>query len=374
MKISRSFILLLLVISAVAAWRYFPKSGTTEKAPEKKRPVPVTTAAVSARDVPIWLTGLGTVQPYQKVTVRPQVSGALDQIHFTEGQIVKEGDTLAIIDPRPYESLLAQAKAKVAQTAAQLSNARQNLERVRSLTKSGAESRQLLEEMEATEAQFSAQEQADNAAVQAAQLNLDFTTVKAPINGRTGLRLIDKGNLVTTNQENGLVVISQLQPISVIFTLPQNNLPAIRKRIAEDPSEALVQALTDDGKVLAEGKLSLIDNEIDINSGTLKLKATFPNDDMVLWPGQFLNSRLLVETRRQALVVPTQAISAGLDGPFVYRVKTDQKVEPRTVKPGPQVEGVTIIEEGLENGESIVTDGQSKLQPGTSVSIQSPKP
>jgi len=228
--------------------------------------------------------------------------------------------------------------------------------------------------MEATVAQFSAQEQADEAAIQAAQLNLDFTTVKAPITGRTGLRLIDKGNLVTTNQESGLVVISQLQPISVIFTLPQNNLPAIQKRISQDPSEATVQALTDDGKVLAEGKLSLIDNEIDTSSGTLKLKATFPNSDMALWPGQFLSSRLLVETRKQVLVIPTQAISAGLDGQFVYRVKDDHTVEPRNVKTGPQVEGITIIEEGLETGESIVLDGQSKLQPGSSVSTQSPKP
>jgi multidrug efflux system membrane fusion protein len=376
MKFHRIFLLVLLVPCVPIAWHFLPV-GSREKAPrapEGKRPVPVTTVAVTTRDVPIWLTGLGTVQAYNKVTVRPRVSGVLDKINFTEGQIVKEGDVLAVIDPRPYESLLAQAKAKVAQTQAQLGNARQTLDRVNGLVKSGAESRQVVDQMEANVAQFSAQEQADVAAVEAAQLNLDFTTVKAPISGRTGVRMIDQGNLVTASQEGGLVVVSQFQPISVIFTLPQDSLPALRKRILEETEKPVVQSLDDDGRILGEGKMALIDNEIDINSGTLKVKATFPNSELTLWPGQFLNARVLVETRKHAVVVPTQVITAGLDGPFVYIVKADKTVEARNVKPGPRVDEITLIEEGLKSGEEIVLDGQSKLQPDAAISIQPSKP
>ncbi|MEO8617275.1 MAG: efflux RND transporter periplasmic adaptor subunit [Luteolibacter sp.] len=369
MKFSRLFLFLLFAVGIVLAWLLLPKSGKTANAPKEGKSVPVTTVAASARDVPIWLTGLGTVQAYNKVTIRPRVAGVLDRINFTEGQIVSEGDVLAVIDPRPYESLLAQAKAKVAQTTAQLSNANKDMDRIGQLVKSGAATRQLLDQLEASVAQFTAQQQADVAAQQSAQLDLDFTTVKAPIAGRTGVRLIDQGNLVTASQEGGLVVISQFQPISVVFTLPQDSLPAIRKRMLADSSELTVQALTDEGQILGEGKLALIDNEIDVNSGTLKLKATFPNTDEALWPGQFLNARVLVETRRQAVVVPTQVITAGLDGPFVYIVKADKTVEPRNVKPGPRVDEITIVEDGLKTGEEVVLDGQSKLQPGARISI-----
>lgn len=378
MKLNQLFVAIVLIIGIVLAWRFLPTNhgppGKAPKAPDAKRSVPVTETVAANRDVPIWLSGLGTVQAYNKVTIRPRVSGVLDRINFTEGQTVKEGDVLAIIDPRPYESLLAQAQAKVAQTAAQLANANKDLDRTDKLVKSGAATRQLLDQLEANVAQFTAQQQADTAAQQAAELNLEFTTVKAPIAGRTGVRLIDQGNLVTASQDGGLVVISQFQPISVIFTLPQDSLPAIRKRMLEDPSGLTVQALTDDKQLLAEGKLALIDNEIDINSGTLKLKATFPNTDLTLWPGQFLTARLLVETRQQAVVLPTQVITAGLDGPFVYIVKPDQTVAPRNVKPGPQVDDITVIEEGLKSGERVVLDGQSKLQPGARVVIQPSKP
>ncbi|MES2438455.1 MAG: efflux RND transporter periplasmic adaptor subunit [Verrucomicrobiota bacterium] len=375
MKFHRILLLVLLVLGVLIAWRFLPTTSekNASKAPEGKRPVPVTTVAAATRDVPIWLSGLGTVQAYNKVTIRPRVSGVLDKINFTEGQIVNEGDVLAVIDPRPYESLLAQAKAKVAQTEAQLGNARQALDRSTSLVKTGAESRQVLDQAEANVAQFAAQQQADTAAVEAAQLNLDFTAVKAPISGRTGVRLIDQGNLVTASQDGGLVVVSQFQPISVIFTLPQDSLPALRKRLLGETEKPMVQSLNDEGQILAEGKMALIDNEIDINSGTLKLKATFPNTDLTLWPGQFLNARVLVETRKQAVVVPTQVITAGLDGPFVYIVKADKTVEPRNVKPGPRVDEITIIEEGLKAGEEIVLDGQSKLQPGAGITIQPSK-
>ncbi len=373
MKYARPFLLIFIALSVVAAWYFRPQTNNAAKAPEGKKSVPVVTMSAEERDIPIWLTGLGAVQAYNKVTIRPRVGGVLDRIHFTEGQSVKEGDVLAIIDPRPYESLLAQAKAKVAQTSAQLANAEKDMERNDKLVKSGAVSQQILEQLEANVAQITAQKQADIAAMESAQLDLDFTTVKAPIAGKSGMRLIDQGNLVTANQDGGLVVISQFQPISVVFTLPQSNLPAIRKKLTTDAPELTVEALTDEGQVLAEGKLALIDNEIDVNSGTMKLKASFPNTDQALWPGQFLSARVLVETRKMAVVIPTQAITAGLNGPFVYVVKTDSTVEPRNVKPGPQVNEITIIEEGLKSGEQVVIDGQSKLQPGAPVSIQPKK-
>lgn len=374
MKFSRLLVLFLLIVAVGLAWYFFPRAEKNAKAPEGKKTVAVTVVDAAAQDVPIWLTGLGTVQAFNKVTVRPRVSGVLDKIHFTEGQLVKEGDVLATIDPRPYQAMLSQAKAKAAQTAAQLSNANKELERTGTLVKTGAASRQLLDQLEANVAQFTAQQQADAAALEAAQLDLDFTTVKAPIAGRTGVRLIDQGNLVTASQDSGLVVISQFQPISVIFTLPQDSLPAIRKRMLENPAELTVQAMSNEGQVLGEGRLALIDNEIDVNSGTLKMKATFPNNDQALWPGQFLNARVLVEMRKQAVVTPTQVITAGLDGPFVYRVKPDLTVEPRNVKLGPQVGEITLIEEGLQPGEQVVLEGQSKLQPGARISIQPSKP
>ncbi len=373
MKFSRLLFIVFLMIVVGGVWFFLPKSEKVGKVPEERKNVPVMVTTAVEQDVPIWLSGLGTVHAFNKVTIRPRVSGVLDKVDFTEGQIVKAGDVLATIDPRPYQSLLAQATAKAGQTAAQLDNANKESERTGNLVKSGAESRQLLDQLQANVAQLTAQQQADTAAVEAAQLNLDFTTVKAPIAGRTGIRLIDQGNLVTASQEGGLVVISQFQPISVIFTLAQDNLPVIRKRMLGDSSNLVVQALDDNGETLAEGTLALIDNEIDISSGTLKLKATFLNSDQVLWPGQFLNARLLVETRKKAVVVPTQAISSGLNGPFVYHVKDDQTVEPKDVKLGPQVDGVTLIEDGLKPGEKIVLEGQNKLKPGAHISIQSSK-
>jgi multidrug efflux system membrane fusion protein len=373
MKYVRLILLLMLAIGGVAVWRTLQKKDDATKAPDPKKSIPVTTITADVRDVPIWFTGLGTVQAYNKVTIRPRVGGVLDHINFTEGQTVNEGDILATIDPRPYESHLAEAQAKVAQTAAQLTNAIKEVERNDKLVKSGAVSHQLLDQLEANVAQLTAQKQADMAAMNTAQLDLDFTTVKAPIAGKTGMRLIDQGNLVTASQDGGLVVISQIRPISVVFTVPQDNLTAIRKRMSIDPSELTVQAMTNDGQVLAEGKLALIDNEIDVNSGTLKLKATFPNTDETLWPGQFLNARVLVETRMKAVVIPTQVITAGLNGPLVYLVKPDLTVEARTVKPGPEMDGFTLIEEGLDTGEQVVLEGQNKLQPGSHVSIQPAK-
>lgn len=375
MKFLRTLVFLLLALAAFAAWHFLPKflPGKPPAAKAGPKTVPVTTTVAETRNVPIWLSGLGTVQAFNTVTIRPRVGGALEEVNFTEGQAVKAGDVLARIDPRPYQSVLDQAKAKRAQSATQLANARRELERVDKLVGTGAESRRRYEELEANVGQLAAQEQADAATVGAAELDLEFTAVKAPIAGRTGVRLIDPGNLITAGQNSGLVVITQLQPVSVILTLPQEHLPAIRKRMLADKTPLTVQTLADDGRMFAEGKLELIDNQIDVTSGTLRLKATFPNDDLALWPGQFVTARVLVDTRNQAIVVPTPVVQAGLDGPFAYVVKADKTVEARNLKAGPRVGEVTVIEDGLKAGEQVVLDGQSKLQPGAAITLQSQK-
>lgn len=368
---SRWPILLTLILAGAAGAHFLKRPAATAKPADGKKPaVPVVAAAVKAEDVPIWLTGLGTVQAFNTVTLRPRVSGALEKMAFTEGQDVKAGDLLARIDPRPYQSALDQAEAKQAQAAAQLASARNDLNRASQLVGSGAESRGKFDELKATSDRFTALEQESRAAAAAAKLDLEFTEVRAPISGRTGVRLVDEGNLVTANQTGGLVVITQLEPIAVMVSLPQENLTALQTRMKANPAPVVIQVVGDDEKVLAEGKLEMIDNQIDTTTGAIRLKASFDNKDHVLWPGQFVSARVLVDTRMQAVVVPTEVIQAGLDAPFAYVIKTDQTVEPRNLRPGPRSGAVTIIEEGLRAGEQVVTDGQSKLQPGASVVIQ----
>lgn len=369
-------LILIALVGGWLGWRFLAKPRATAKpaaaAGAGARGVPVVTVVVSSRDVPIWLSGLGTVQAFNSVTIRPRVNGTLDQVNFIEGQSVKAGDILARIDPRPYQSAFDQAKARKAQDDAQLANARRERDRVKELVASDAESQRLLDQQEASVLQYTALVQAGQAAVDAAQLDLDFTTVRSPIAGRTGVRMVDAGNLVTANQGGGIVVVAQLQPVSVMFNVPQQNLPAMRQRMSADSSPVLVKALAMDGAVLGEGKLELMDNQIDTTTGTLRLKATFANDDLSLWPGQFVSSRVLVETRSQAMVVPAEVVQAGIDGPFIYVVKTDDTVEARPIKTGPTVDGFTVIEKGLRVGEQVVRAGQSKLQPGVRIAREKP--
>lgn len=370
MKVRLLFLLPLgLVGTAGLAWLYAAKQEPAAKSAPAPAGVPVVAAVASRQDVPIWLSGLGTVQASRTVTVHPRVNGALEQVNFVEGQAVKAGDILARIDPRPYESALEQARARKAQDEAQLANALRERDRIRELVESNAESRRALDQQEAAVVQYTALVQAGQAAVGAAQLDLDFTTVRSPIAGRTGIRLIDAGNLIPAASGSGIVVVAQLQPVAVVFALPQQHLPALRRRMAADPSPLPVQALAEDGAVLAEGKLELIDNQIDAATGTLRLKALFPNADFSLWPGQFVSARVLVEIQRQAIVVPSQVVQAGLDGPFAYVVKADGTVEARPLKVGPAVAGQTIVTQGLQPGERVVRDGQSKLQPGVRVAF-----
>ncbi|HRE81625.1 MAG TPA: efflux RND transporter periplasmic adaptor subunit [Opitutaceae bacterium] len=373
MKIRWIFLIIALVaIAGFLAWRTAGKKPTGGASKGggggAGRTVAVVPVDVIQKDVPIWLSGLGNVQAYNTVTLRPQVNGTLQEINFTEGQMVKAGDVLARIDPRSYQSALDKALAGKANNDAQLANARLELTRVRALVESEAEGKRLLEQQQAQVAQFEAMVKGDEAAIAAAQLDLDFTYVRAPISGRTGVRMVDAGNLVTANQSGGLVVIAQLQPISVIFSLPQGNLPLVRRQMQTGANALRVQALGEKGVILAEGSLELIDNQVEAATGTVRLKATFANEDYALWPGQFVTARVLVETRLQSTVVPAEVVQAGINGPFAYVIKSDQTVEARPLKVGPSVEGLSVIEEGLKSGERVVRDGQSKLQPGAKVS------
>lgn len=374
MKSPRPALLVVALLLLAALGWFFFRSPKSTAAPQS-RAVIVATATAEARDVPVWLTGLGTVQAQNTVTVRPRVSGELRSVNFTEGQPVKAGDILAEIDPRPYQAALDLALAQKAQDEARLTNDTREFERVRALVSTNTESAQILDQRSATLAQSVAAVQAAQAAVDTAKLQLDFTTIRAPIDGHTGVRLVDAGNLVTASQGNGLVVLTQTRPISVVFTLPQQNFLALRRGMTVAGAAPLpVEALTDSGDVIARGKLDLIDNQIDSATGTLRLKATFPNDDQTLWPGQFVNARVLVETLPQALVVPAEAVQPGLNGPFAYVVKPDSTVEARSVQPGPTVNGFVVVNSGLNLGDQIVRDGQNKLEPGALIAVAKPAP
>lgn len=366
-------ILLLAGITAAVAIRKRNFGSKPEGSnPMAGQPVTVIIGKVLQQDVPVWLTGIGSVQASNTVTVRPRVSGALDKILFTEGSLVKAGDIIAEIDPRPYQSILSQAEAKKLQNEAQLANARLEEKRFADLLKNDAVSQQQADQSNATVLQLEAQVAADEAAIQAAKLDLDFTKVRAPIQGRTGVRLVDAGNLLTANQATGIVVITEIQPINVIFTLPQQRLSALSAATQPGRAQLKVEALGDNEALLGVGKLELIDNQIDTATGTLKLKATFGNENLALWPGLFVTARVLVETRQGALVVAPEAVQPGLDGPFCYVVGKDLKVEARPVKTSILSDGGQVIEQGLKAGEDVVVTGQAKLRPGSTVAPQEP--
>ncbi len=363
----KRWIFLALIIGAGAA-AYYGKHSPESAPPPPSAPsaVSVVSTQVVSRDVPLWLSGIGTVQGYNTVVVRPRVGGILEKIEFTEGSLVEKGTVLAQIDPRPYEAALALAVARKAQNEAQLVSAKQDQARMESLFQSRSVSQQAWEQATALVAQLEAAIEADSAAIASARLELDYATVRAPISGRAGLRLLDEGNLVTANQSEGLVHITQLQPVSVIFTLPQQHLPALRSQTQPGtPPTLVVEAMDERGEKLGEGQLELIDNQIDLSTGTLRLKARFANESLTLWPGQFVTARVLVDTRENSKVVPNEVVQPGLEGPFAYLIREDNTVEARRIVVGPSLDGWTIIEAGLESGDEVVREGQSKLKPGS---------
>ncbi|HXH45312.1 MAG TPA: efflux RND transporter periplasmic adaptor subunit [Bradyrhizobium sp.] len=374
MKKSRP-ILWIVIIAAVASAGYlgWQKSGskvgtsqTAQKGPPRPAAVPVSVAPVQKTDFPVYLTGLGTVQGFNTVQVRSRVDGQIIKLEFKEGQIVKQGDLLVSIDPRPYQAALDQAKAKKAQDEASLANANLELQRATKLGEFATAQR--VDTQRSTVAQLTAQIAADEAAIANAQTQLDYTQIKAPITGVAGLRLVDIGNIVNASSQTGIVTISQVEPISVIFTAPEEQLPYISE--GNKAAGALkVIAFTTDGKTtLAEGQLAVINNQVDTSSGTIRLKAVFDNKDHTLWPGQSVSTRLLVRTLKDATVVPDGAIQHSTNGLYAYTVNQDNKAELHKVKVSYAIDGRSVIEEGLSPGQQVIVGGQFKVQPGSLVS------
>jgi multidrug efflux system membrane fusion protein len=364
----------IVLIAAVGAAGYFgwqrfhgADQSTAANSAQKaaRNAVRVTIAPVQKSDFPVYLTGLGTVQGFNTVLVRTRVDGQIDKIAFKEGQLVNQGDLLVEIDPRPYQATVDQAKAKKAQDEANLANANLDLQR---FTKLGEfATRQQTDTQRSTVAQLTAQIAADDAAIFNAQTQLDYTAVKSPIPGVAGLRQVDIGNIVNASTQTGIVTIAQIEPIAVIFTAPEDQLPYITEAQASQPLKVI--AITTDGKKpLAEGKLSVINNQVDTTSGTIRLKAVFDNKNHALWPGQSVSTRLLVKTLKDATVVPDDAIQHGTDGLYAYAVNQDNKAELRKVKVSQSIDGRSVVDTGLSPGEQVITAGQYKVQPGTLVS------
>lgn len=335
--------------------------------------VPVTAATVTTSALPIELSNIGTVKAWQAVTIRTRVNGTLDQVFFTEGQEVKPGDKLAQIDPRPYQAALDAALAKKAQDQAVLANAVRDLARYANLAKSDFASRQQLNTQQASVAEKRAAIEGDDAAVDAARVNLSYTTITAPIPGRVGLRLVDPGNVVQTSDANGIVTIEQDHPIAVIFALPQQDIPQIHAALAASAKQGTKPEVdvyaSDDTTRLARGHLLTLDNAIDPATGTIKLKAEFANTDNDLTPGQFVRAHLVVRVVPDALTVPSAAIERGADGLFVFRVTKQDTAEVVAVKVGQDNGKIAEILSGLTKGERVVVNGQSRLTNGTHVSV-----
>ncbi|MCX5496378.1 efflux RND transporter periplasmic adaptor subunit [Kaistia dalseonensis] len=333
-------------------------------------PVPVQVATAATADVPVYLTGLGTVQAYNTVTVKTRIDGELQQVLFREGQDVKKGDLLAIIDPRSYQAALQQAQAKLDQDKADLANAQLILARYADLQKGGFSTVQDYDTQKSVVQQLQAQIVQDQSAIAVANTALSYTQITAPLDGRTGLRLIDQGNIVYSTDTTGLVVVTQLQPISVIATVPEQAQPAVAAALAS--GTVVAEALPRGGDTALDvGSLTLMDNQIDPASGTLKLKATFPNSQNRLWPGQFVNLRLTLRVEKNVTTVPSAALQRGPDGYLVYAIQPDGTVQPRAVQPGQIAEGTAIVKSGLARGDRVVTAGQYGLRPGVRVKIQS---
>src|SRR5271165_1764860 len=366
--------ILVAVCGGYVGWRHLATVHAVAPPAAVPPPaIPVSVAAAERRDVPIYLTGLGTVQAFNTVTVKTRVDGELVKVAFAEGQDVKAGDLLVQIDPRPFQATLDQAVAKKAQDEANLANAKLDLQRFADLATRNFAPQQQLDTQRATVTQLEAQIQGDRAAIDSAQTQLSYTTITSPLSGRTGIRLVDQGNIVHATDATGIVVVTQLQPISVIFTLPESELAAVRSALKAGPVRIFAMS-RDDNRQLAEGTLAVLDNQISQTTGTMRIKGTFPNQDGTLWPGEFLNIRLLARTSPNVVTVPSGALQRGPNGYYAYLVKPDSTVEARPLEVGQVSDGIAIIDDGVASGEQIVTAGQYRLQPGARVQVASAIP
>jgi membrane fusion protein, multidrug efflux system len=360
-------IALVAVISIGAAVIYFHRTATPAPTLNVAPPaVPVVAGTVLKHDVPIYLRGVGTVIAYNNVIVRSQITGQLVKIAFTQGQTVKKGDLLAEIDSRPYQAQLDQAIANRDRDQAQVVNAQANLNRYVPLQQKGYATSQLVDTQKAQLAQLQAMVKYDEGVIEQARTNLSYTQLTSPIDGVTGIRQIDEGNIIHPTDPNGLVDVTQIQPISLIFSLPQTDFVEIQQQMAKGPITVL--AYSQDDKVqLDEGKLDLIDNQIVQTTGTIRLRASFPNAKHQLWPGELVNARLLLETRQDGLTIPASAVQQGPKGSYVWVIGSDQSVQPRPVTVAQISEGQALIDSGLHADEKVVVDGQYRLQAGAAV-------
>jgi membrane fusion protein, multidrug efflux system len=364
--------LLALVVCVVAigywSWRHLRDAPFQSGLQQGPAATPVHAAIVERRDFTVFLNGLGTVQPINNVVVRSRVDGHIEKVDFEEGQMVREGDLLVQIDAAPFQAALNQATAKLAQDEASLNNAKQDLDRTSTLVKHGNATQQLLDQRIATVASLSAQIQADQAAIDSAKVQLAYTTIRSPLAGRAGFRLVDPGNIVHANDQNGILTITQLQPIFVVFTAPEQQLHSITEALK---SGALaVTAYSPDGKKrLGDGTLKLVDNQVDTASGTIRLKASFENRDSGLWPGQSVFTRLLVKTIKDVVVVPDLAVQRGPNGLFAYVVTPALTAELRDLKVAQIEDGQALVEQGLAPGERVVTTGHYRVQPGARLQV-----
>ena len=342
-----------------------PQRGAGQQA------VPVAIAAVTQQDMPVYLDGLGSVQAFNTVTLKTRIDGEVTQVAFREGQDVKKGALLIVIDPRPYQVALEQAQATMYRDQSQLTIAKRNVERYSELFKEGVVSQQDLDTQQSAEGNLEGMVRADQAAIDNAKLNLAYTHIAAPFDGRVGLRLVDPGNMVHASDANGMLVLTQLHPIAVIFTIPEDNLPPVLKRLRQGGMTVDVFS-RDNRNHLSTGSLLTVNNQIDQTTGTVRLKAVFDNNDSMLWPNQFVNARLLLDVKKNATVVPSAAVQRGAEGTYAFVVKADNTVEVRPVKVGVTEGNLVAVDQGLNPGEKVVTDGQDKLQAGSHVRPTAP--
>jgi membrane fusion protein, multidrug efflux system len=363
-----SAIAVAAIVGALVIKHRFPLEAASARPPAAVPTVPVVAGTVTSGEVPIYLQGVGTVIAYNTVIIRSQIQGQITKINFTEGQAVKTGDLLAVIDPRPYQAQLDQANANRARDEAQLTNAQSNLKRYTTLGNQGWATPQLVETQTAQVAQLNAAIKADEAAIEWAQTQLSYTQLTSPINGVTGIRQVDIGNIIHPTDPNGLVVVTQVEPISVIFTLPETNLPQVQQHLADGTLK--VEAYSQDNTMkLDEGNIDFIDNEIVQTTGSVRFRANFPNKEHKLWPGELVNAWLLLDTRHDGLTVSASAVQQGPQGPYAYVINPDSTVAVRPVKVAQVSGGRALIDSGLSAGEQVVVDGQYKLQPGNHVTI-----